>query len=197
VRVGEVTDVAIRPPEKAGDPSRVELTFFVKKGVVVRDHYTVSVRGTHIMSEPHIEITPLAGEGRVLKDGDLVPNGVSPVSLDSLIEEGRSITDRMNKILGAFAFESDETKDMVHETFQNMHGIMGAMNQILVGHEEDYEKMAHNMTVVADQLAELLDRFNKGEGTVGKLMTEDELYNDLRDFVREIKTHPWRLFKKG
>ena len=46
-------------------------------------------------------------------------------------------------------------------------------------------------------MSELLKRINRAEGTVGKLIAEDEIYNDLRDFTKEIKTHPWRLFKKG
>jgi len=35
-----------------------------------------------------------------------------------------------------------------------------------------------------------------GEGTVGKLLSDKELYDEIRDFVAEIKAHPWRLLKK-
>ena len=36
----------------------------------------------------------------------------------------------------------------------------------------------------------------KGEGTAGKLVYSDELYQDIRGFVAEIKAHPWRLLKR-
>jgi hypothetical protein len=36
----------------------------------------------------------------------------------------------------------------------------------------------------------------EGRGTVGKLLTEDEIYNDLRFFVKDIKEHPWKLLRR-
>ena len=35
-----------------------------------------------------------------------------------------------------------------------------------------------------------------GEGTVGRLMSDDALYEEMREFVAEIKAHPWRLLKR-
>lgn len=39
-------------------------------------------------------------------------------------------------------------------------------------------------------------RIKNGEGTVGKLLTEDKIYNDLESFVSDIKAHPWKLLSK-
>lgn len=50
----------------------------------------------------------------------------------------------------------------------------------------------------------VLGRLEKGEGTVGKLLAEEEVYDDLRatavnfrEFSEEIKAHPWKLLTKG
>jgi phospholipid/cholesterol/gamma-HCH transport system substrate-binding protein len=40
-------------------------------------------------------------------------------------------------------------------------------------------------------------RIKNGEGSVGKLMYRDDLYNELEAFVVDIKSHPWKLFWKG
>jgi phospholipid/cholesterol/gamma-HCH transport system substrate-binding protein len=40
-------------------------------------------------------------------------------------------------------------------------------------------------------------RLKNGEGTVGKLMYRDDLYNELEALVVDLKSHPWKLFWKG
>ena len=42
----------------------------------------------------------------------------------------------------------------------------------------------------------VMSRLEKGEGAIGKLMTEDKIYNDLEAFVEDIKKHPWKLLSK-
>lgn len=36
----------------------------------------------------------------------------------------------------------------------------------------------------------------EGKGTVGKLLFDDTLYNDLESFANDIKKHPWKLLWK-
>jgi phospholipid/cholesterol/gamma-HCH transport system substrate-binding protein len=52
-----------------------------------------------------------------------------------------------------------------------------------------------------DSLTKNLDdgitRIKNREGTVGKLLYDDKLYNDLDALVNDIKAHPWKLFIKG
>ncbi|MCM8804889.1 MAG: MlaD family protein [Candidatus Omnitrophica bacterium] len=43
-------------------------------------------------------------------------------------------------------------------------------------------------------LNSILNTIKSGEGTIGKLMYKDELYNEIFDFVKDIKEHPWKLF---
>jgi phospholipid/cholesterol/gamma-HCH transport system substrate-binding protein len=40
-------------------------------------------------------------------------------------------------------------------------------------------------------------RIKNGEGTVGKLIYKDDLYNELEALIVDLKSHPWKLFMKG
>lgn len=40
-------------------------------------------------------------------------------------------------------------------------------------------------------------RIKNGEGTVGKLIYKDDLYNEIEALVQDLKSHPWKLFQKG
>ncbi|MCX5708878.1 MAG: MlaD family protein [Candidatus Omnitrophica bacterium] len=49
---------------------------------------------------------------------------------------------------------------------------------------------------LAKNLNDGVTRIKNKEGTVGKLLYDDKLYNDLDALVNDIKAHPWKLFIK-
>ncbi|RKY42255.1 MAG: hypothetical protein DRP85_03500 [Candidatus Makaraimicrobium thalassicum] len=47
-----------------------------------------------------------------------------------------------------------------------------------------------------NDLSTIFGRLSKGEGTIGKLLVEEKVYDDLEGFVSDIKAHPWKLLRK-
>ncbi|MCK5451051.1 MAG: MCE family protein [Candidatus Omnitrophica bacterium] len=47
-----------------------------------------------------------------------------------------------------------------------------------------------------NDLETILAGIKNGKGTVGKLLTKEKIYNDLESFVSDIKAHPWKLLSK-
>ncbi len=39
----------------------------------------------------------------------------------------------------------------------------------------------------------VLARVEEGEGTVGQLLEDEEIYDDLKELIRDLKRHPWKL----
>ncbi len=196
VRVGEVSRVDILKPQDEKSKTKIQVKFFVEKNVEVREHYEISVQGTHIMSEPHIAINPVYEGGRILKDGDVI-EGISPITMDDLIKRGESIAMRIDSLLEGVQdlFDAD-TKKSLRRSIQNMDHLLKSMNAATEGQEKDLREIVVHLNQVTLEMSALLKRTNAGEGTLGKLVTQDEIYNDLRDFTHDIKTHPWKLFKK-
>ena len=60
--------------------------------------------------------------------------------------------------------------------------------------------IVQNLTETMNQLVEstniVMGRLKNGEGTIGKLLVEEKIYNDLEAFVADIKAHPWKLLHK-
>lgn len=60
--------------------------------------------------------------------------------------------------------------------------------------------LVQNLTETMNQLVEstnvVMGRLKEGEGTIGKLLVEEKIYNDLEAFVADIKAHPWKLLHK-
>jgi phospholipid/cholesterol/gamma-HCH transport system substrate-binding protein len=50
-------------------------------------------------------------------------------------------------------------------------------------------KLVHNVD-------DVVKKIKNGEGTVGKLLNDDTIYNDIEALVKDLRKHPWKLFWK-
>ena len=144
VRVGEVSQVDIVYDE-ALQNNRVKVKLFIEKGAEIRENYAFTIRGTHVLSEPHVEITPKPGTFPLLRRGALM-EGVPLVAVEELI-------------------------DQAHGTLSHIESSSASLSNIL-------------------------GKVEKGDGTIGKLLVEDELYKEMEAFTKDVRAHPWKLLRK-
>jgi phospholipid/cholesterol/gamma-HCH transport system substrate-binding protein len=50
---------------------------------------------------------------------------------------------------------------------------------------------------IADDLDALIVKIKNGEGTLGKLLTDDTIYTEVESLILDLRKHPWKLFWKG
>lgn len=196
VRVGEVDNVRLFYDE-AKKKSRVRVKLFIEKGVEIRENYVFTIRGTHILSEPHIEITPQPGTFPILRKGALV-EGLTPVPMEALIDRAHEISDQLAAILKSVreGVASDgtakELKDMIH----NLSELSGELNTSLKGSGGNVGTSVRNIESSTASLNAILSKVQSGEGTLGQLLMKDDLYKELDAFVKDVRAHPWKLLKK-
>ncbi len=53
---------------------------------------------------------------------------------------------------------------------------------------------AESFIKMTENINSLLDYVNQGKGSIGKFVKSDQLYDEVLDFVKDIKAHPWKLF---
>ncbi len=58
----------------------------------------------------------------------------------------------------------------------------------------DAERMLKEGRLAASDARELLARVKAGKGTVGAMMADEALYDDLQELLRDLKHNPWKLF---
>src|SRR5258706_5432857 len=51
---------------------------------------------------------------------------------------------------------------------------------------------AEHAKVAAKDAQTLMDRMSQGKGTVGALMHDEALYDDLQELMRDLKHNPWK-----
>lgn len=58
------------------------------------------------------------------------------------------------------------------------------------------DELTKDMRELVDSTNVVMSRLKNGEGTIGKLLTEDKIYNDMEAFVEDLKKNPWKLLNK-
>jgi len=70
-------------------------------------------------------------------------------------------------------------------------------NGTLIGKDPvPMEKITENLAALSDSVRTIVDKIKNGEGTIGKLLTDDAIYNNLECFTADIKKHPWKLLNR-
>jgi phospholipid/cholesterol/gamma-HCH transport system substrate-binding protein len=59
-----------------------------------------------------------------------------------------------------------------------------------------YAAAGEKLDRIAARAERVLARMEAGEGTLGALQKDDQLYKDLRDLVADLKAHPWKVLWK-
>lgn len=70
-------------------------------------------------------------------------------------------------------------------------------NDTIVGKDPvSMEKITENLGNLTDSVTVIVDKIKNGEGTIGKLLTDSAMYDNLEAFTADIKQHPWKLLVK-
>lgn len=175
VKAGEVHEVRVYRDE-AAQQTYAELGVRLVKEAKVEEDAVVYINTLGIVGEKYVEIVPGSPGSRLLGPDEILM-GKNSISSEKLVESGyRALEQLEQTVRSVNAVVGDEvTQNALRETFSNSK-----------------EATAH-LTTFLTQANEVMEKIRNGEGTVGKLLTQDELYKDLQAIVADIKAHPWKL----
>ena len=121
------------------------------------------------MGEKYLEITPGTREAKLLKNKDTM-RGQDPISTEELTRETKMMLTKIGDMI--------ESIDKV------------------VGDEEvrvSIKNTISNMETLSVDMKEFMELAKDGNGTIGRLLKDDKIYNDIDDMILDIKKHPWKL----
>ncbi len=71
-------------------------------------------------------------------------------------------------------------------------------NDTIIGKDPvPMEKFTENLANLTDSVNVIVTKIKSGEGTMGKLLMDQTVYNNLEAFTDDIKRHPWKLLVKS
>ncbi|MBI4549304.1 MAG: MCE family protein, partial [Candidatus Omnitrophica bacterium] len=196
IPIGNVTSLGIEYNPETGKPL-VKTHLFINQGVQLREDAKIRIEGVNGLMTPYLEIRAGGNpDARVLTEGDTVI-GIDPIALDDLVAKGQAIVENLQETITRINnFSRDpEIAASVRGSLINLNALTSNLNEMLVSHQGNVSKTIHELETATQHLKNVLQRLDQGEGTAGKLLSDDALYREHEEFVRDLKQHPWRLLK--
>lgn len=172
VKVGEVKDIQVKS-DPVTQNTQVEILIWLDRDVKVERDAKVYINTLGLLGEKYIELIPGKYGADTFKDGELII-GEDPISMEKLTELGYKILDKLNLTVDSInkVVGDSELQNSVKETLVNAKEVTAALKSIL-------------------------EKIDRGEGNLGKLLNDDDIYNEADDLVRDLRRNPWKLLYKS
>ena len=176
VKVGEVRSVGVYRDEST-QKVQVELGVRLSRDAVLEEDSLAYINTLGLLGEKYLEIVPGTPGKRVLTAGEIMV-GKDSVTTEKLIESSYQAVEQLKGTVGSLnqVIGDPETQEALRDTLSNS------------------KEATAQMTIFLSQANEVMGKINRGEGTVGRLLTKDDLYRDLKELTEDLKAHPWKLF---
>ncbi len=107
------------------------------------------------------------------------------------------------KLTGELDGRVEPLLDDVEIAVKNARDLSDSANRIVVGNEQKINASIDNLHQSSEDLAmisgdarQMVKQVRDGEGTVGQLLNDREIYDDLKETMRQIKRQPWKILWK-
>jgi len=175
VEVGKIEQVRLIHPSNRPIP-QVELVVRLPRAVEVHADDEASISTFGLLGEKYLEIMPGPREGPVLKPGEFLI-GKPPVSTERIIERSNEVLTELKQTLeGLNSLVGDpEARIYLKETLQ------------------EARDATRHWKWLGERLNMGLSYVESGQGSLGKLVYDEELYQRMVAFVEDLREHPWKL----
>ncbi len=175
IEVGEVKNIRLFYNETLGR-SQVAVTASLDQQVQVREDFEAYIGSLGLVGEKYIEIMPGSQRAPLLGKKDRLI-GYVPPSMEEVAESGQLLMEQLRQLTGS------------------LNQVIGDenMRNRLKGTVANSEELTAEMRKLVQTSNRILERVDAGEGTLGRLLTDDTLYEDVREMVADLKKHPWKL----
>lgn len=166
VKVLGVTKGKVERLELIGDKAKIYMR--LPEGLVLPEDSLVYVRSEGLLGEKHIEIKPGSPEKPAVQNMGELRQGTPPADLDQLFTEMSEVAKGIKNLTRAI--------NQPVEDKEESRAKRGAIRSIVI-----------NLEKTSESLKNLSQNVEKGEGTLGKLFTDDAMYNELRTAIADIR----------
>ncbi len=177
VRVGNVEKIAL-------EQGKAKVTFRLPSEVVLYKDAKAYIKSEGFLGEKYIEIFPGTAGYPKLVQNDVVSQGEPPVDMDQVLSKVGTLRDDIKDItkpLGDVLKAVDAKK--VEGMIDNFNKFSGQLTGIANDSKETIQRAKDAFSRIED----IGDKVKKGEGTLGKLITDDTIYQDAKKTVETLK----------
>ncbi|MFB6264572.1 MAG: MlaD family protein [Bradymonadaceae bacterium] len=116
--------------------------------------------------------------------------------LDSISARADQITRRANGRVGPLLEDAAATAEHARQATRRVDGLLEKHRDSMAASIENVRAGTENFQKLSKDGEKVVTDLKKGKGTVGQLLEDRELYDDMRELLRILKRHPWKILWK-
>jgi len=189
--------------------NKAKITVWIKYDVPIHRDARASIAATGLIGSKYLELTMGSDSEPLLKDGDSI-KGIDPISFDKVIS---TVMEKLDTVFSMFEGEGGQNlgknlsatiqnlrdiTDSLHkalyqqegklsETIDNFHAFSKDMADITADNRDDIRTTIKQVKDASEKLDRVLAMIDKGDGTIGKLMSDKDMGEDLKATFKDLK----------
>jgi phospholipid/cholesterol/gamma-HCH transport system substrate-binding protein len=157
-----------------------------------RDNIDGTIEGARMSTQEAAKLLQVLNV--VVEDGD---------QLRGMLTDARTTASNARSISAKVDREIDPVMADVKTATANAKNVSESVNRLIGDNEQKLDDSIANVHATTENLettskgaSTLVGRIESGEGTVGQLLADREMYDDMKELLRTIKRRPWKIIWK-
>ena len=180
-----VAGVSVGMVEKISlDEGKAKVTFHLPNNIAIYRDAKAYLKAEGFLGEKYVEITlGSPGHPRV-EPGGVIEQGTPPADMESFLSK---MSDVGEDIREAVKPVSEILKSVDRKKVEGMINNLERFSGQLGGLADNTKKTFQKGTEAFSRLEEIGDKVNRGEGTLGKLITDEAIYQEAKKTIETAK----------
>ena len=180
-----VAGVQVGKVEKVGlDQGKGKVSFRMPPNIILYKDAKGYLKSEGFLGEKYVEISPgTPGYPRVEPNGE-IEQGAPPADLEHFLSKVGELRDDIKDVTKPLG---DVLKAMDSKKVGGIIDNLDKFSSQLAGIADESRKTFQKGTEAFSTIQEIGDKTRRGEGTLGKLMTDDSIYEDTKKTVESVK----------
>lgn len=199
IAVGSVTDIEL--PKAPTDSVRVTMKIVNDALHLIRANSLATISTEGIIGDKIILIEDGPGPAAAIGEGELV-QGKSPKDYTQAIDTLEEAVKNVNRIASEASLilqglrngEGSVGKLLTDEAlYLDIQRLAVDSRATMLAARAQIDKVGHEVAILSTDVQEIVGGIKRGEGSVGKLLHDEELYNDLRATSDNIRVSSYDM----
>ena len=172
---GEVVDIEL--PGRPSEKFRVKMEVREALHPIIRTDSIAVPQTEGLVGGVFVNIGAGTDQAPLVADGGTI-QGREPFQISDLLQQASDTMMMVGDTVAALRGDAETAMKEIAGTAEDAHALFNTM-------KPDLEAMAANGRLISNDTRELIAKINSGQGTVGKLVNNDDLYRQLQEVTRQ------------
>ena len=155
--------------DRTDSKTKVEVELWVREDTMIPVDSVITVNQLGMMGEKYIEISPGDDTKNFFGEKQVVA-GKDPIAQEAISVRVMEVSNKLENAIGGVnrLINDGKNVDSIGATLKNLSSMTGSLDEIIYDMKE-------------------------GKGTIGRLLYDERLYDDLQGLTADLKENPWKL----